>query len=223
MSFSRGLREKAGTFWEAGYMHPFVQELGRGTLGREKFRFYLMQDYRYLMSYAKVFALGVLKSDSERLMSHFSSSQNAILNGEMDIHREYMRSFGISAAEMEGCKPSLFNRAYTANMLAVAQEGGVAEIIAVIFPCAWTYSDYARRLASDYSETLPRNFYKSWIDGYASDEFSKSFEWFYDALDEACERKSEAELERIAEIFVSSVEFECMFWDMSYKCLMSHG
>ena len=37
------------------YNHPFVQELGAGTLSKDKFKFYLLQDYLYLLEYAKVF------------------------------------------------------------------------------------------------------------------------------------------------------------------------
>ena len=60
MSFSRGLKSKSAKVWEDGYNHPFVQELGNG-----KFKFYLLQDYLYLLQYAKVFATAVLKSDTE--------------------------------------------------------------------------------------------------------------------------------------------------------------
>ena len=59
MSFSRGLKSKAEKVWEDGYNHPFVQEIGKGILDREKFKFYLLQDYLYLLQYAKVFATAV--------------------------------------------------------------------------------------------------------------------------------------------------------------------
>ena len=56
----------------AGYLEqPFVKGMGDGTLPKEKFRFYLIQDYRYLLEYAKVFAMGVIKSDKEELMLRF--------------------------------------------------------------------------------------------------------------------------------------------------------
>ena len=42
MSFSRGLKTKAAKVWEGCYNHPFVQELGKGTLDKEKFKFYLL-------------------------------------------------------------------------------------------------------------------------------------------------------------------------------------
>jgi len=53
MSFSRGLKAKAAKVWEDGYKHPFVQELGMGTLDKERFRFYLLQDYLYCYSMPK--------------------------------------------------------------------------------------------------------------------------------------------------------------------------
>jgi len=53
--------------WAAYSEHPFVLGLQDGTLNREKFRYYIIQDYLYLEVYAKVFALGIAKAqhDSE--------------------------------------------------------------------------------------------------------------------------------------------------------------
>ena len=222
MSFSRGLKEKAAKVWEEGYNHPFLQELAGGTLDKETFKFYLLQDYLYLLQYAKVFATAAIKSDTEELMTRFSKIQFFILANEMDLHREYMSKFAIKPEEVPDVKPSLYNRTYTANMLALGQTGGLAEMLATVFPCAWTYSDWARRLKAQYAAQLEGNFYKSWIEKYASDEFLESFEWFYDTLDSLVENMSDAQRERIVDIFVSSVEFEYLFWEMAYKRQMSY-
>jgi thiaminase/transcriptional activator TenA len=222
MSFSRDLKAKASKVWEEGYNHPFVQELGKGTLDKEKFKFYLLQDYLYLIQYAKVFAIAAVKSDTEELMTKFSTSQYFTIAKEMDVHREYMAGFGVTREEMLSVKPSLYNSAYTANMLAFGQTGGLAELLATVFPCAWTYSDYAKRLKEQYAGSLEGNFYKTWIDNYSSDEFLESFEWFFDALDNLVSNMTDKQRERITEIFISSVEFEYLFWDMAYKRQMSY-
>jgi len=222
MSFSRGLKERAAEAWEDGYNHPFVQELGAGTLGREKFKFYLLQDYLYLIQYAKIFAAAVLKSNTEEQMTGFSTSQYYILANEMNVHRKYMADFGVTPEEMQSVKPSLYNRMYTANMLAYGLTGGLAEVLAAVFPCAWTYADYGKRLKAQYADKLEGNYYKTWIENYASDEFSDSFEWFYDALDDLVSGMTGAQRDAIADIFISSVEFEYLFWDMSYKTQMSY-
>ncbi|MCL2576670.1 MAG: thiaminase II [Defluviitaleaceae bacterium] len=222
MSFSRGLKAKATKVWEDGYNHPFVQELGKGTLDKEKFKFYLLQDYLYLLQYAKVFATAVLKSDTEEYMTGFSKTQHYILSGEMNVHREYMKGFGITPQEVESVKSSLYNRSYTANMLSYGLTGGLAEVLAAVFPCAWTYADYGKRLKEQYADKLDGNYYKTWIENYASNEFSDSFEWFYDALDELTANMSDEQRNKIEDIFISSVEFEYLFWDMAYKQQMSY-
>ena len=205
MSFSRSLKSKAEKIWEDGYNHPFVQELGKGTLDREKFKFYLLQDYLYLLQYSKVFAIAAVKSDTEELMTGFTKSQYFILANEMNVHREYMAGFGITQEEMLSVKSSLYNRTYTANMLSYGLTGGLAEVLASVFPCAWTYADYGKRLKEQYAGSLENNFYKTWIETYAGDDFSNSFEWFYDALDNLVANMTDKQREKIEEIFILTV------------------
>jgi thiaminase/transcriptional activator TenA len=221
-SFSRNLKAKAAKVWEDGYNHPFVQELGMGTLDKERFKFYLLQDYLYLLQYSKVFAIAAVKSDTEELMTNFTKAQYYILAGEMDVHREYMANFGITQAEVLAVKSSLYNRTYTANMLSYGLTGNLAEILSSVFPCAWTYADYGKRLKAQYADKLSENFYKTWIENYAGDEFSASFEWFYDALDNLVSNMTQEQRIKIEEIFISSVEFEYLFWDMAYNRKMSY-
>jgi thiaminase/transcriptional activator TenA len=216
MSFTRGLKDRATETWENGYNHPFVQELGKGTLDKAKFRFYLLQDYQYLLQYAKVFALAAVKADNEIIMARLTKIQHSILAEEMELHRQYMTGFGVSRQQMLAVKPSLFNRAYTANMLTTGLAGDLAETLATVLPCAWTYYDYATRLKEQYADRLETNFYRSWIENYASLDFAESFEWFYEAIDGLIVHKTNAQKERVAEAFISSVEFEKLFWDMAY-------
>ena len=222
MSFSRGLKAKAAKVWEDGYNHPFVQEIGMGTLDKDKFKFYLLQDYLYLLQYSKVFATAAIKSDTEELMTNFTKIQYFILANEMNLHREYMAGFGIKPEDVANVKSSLYNRTYTANMLAIGYTGGLAEVIATIFPCAWTYSDWGKRLKEQYADKLECNFYKTWIEKYASKEFEDSFGWFYDTLDNLVANMTDVQREKITDIFVSSVEFEYLFWDMAYEQQMSY-
>ncbi|QKF74288.1 thiaminase II [Aliarcobacter faecis] len=222
MSFSRSLKQKAIKVWEDGYNHPFVQELGAGTLCKEKFKFYLLQDYLYLLEYAKVFAMAMVKADDEKMLSNLSSITKATLVDEMKVHHLYMKEFGISEEEVKSVKASLFNRTYTANMLATSQKGDLVETLATVFPCAWTYCDYANRLKEQYKDNLEDNFYKSWIETYAGEDFENSFLWFYDAIDELVVNKTAKEKEKIEEIFIASVEFEYMFWEMAYNKQMSY-
>ena len=61
MRFSERLHQKLQPIWRKNHAHPFVKEMGDGTLDQEKFRFYMIQDYIYLIDYSKLFALGAVK------------------------------------------------------------------------------------------------------------------------------------------------------------------
>ena len=55
--FSFALRLKAEPIWRKELQHPFVRGLADGSLPVERFRFYLRQDYVFLIDYCRVFAL----------------------------------------------------------------------------------------------------------------------------------------------------------------------
>ena len=120
LSVSARLRQAAAPIWEECLRHPFVTGIGDGTLGVEKFQYFMLQDYLYLFDYARVFALGVVKARDPKLMRTFAENVNAILGGEMNIHRAYMERLGITEDQVFAVKPALDNTSYTHYMLAVA-------------------------------------------------------------------------------------------------------
>ena len=98
-----------------------------GTLPEEKFRYYMLQDYLYLFDYARVFAYGVVKARDPGLMRTFSANVDAILGGEMKVHRAYMARLGITEEQVFSVQPALSNLSYTHYMLSCAAAGGPAE------------------------------------------------------------------------------------------------
>ena len=48
MSFCDQLRKEAQPIWDAQLRHPFVVALGKGTLPERKFKYYILQDARFL-------------------------------------------------------------------------------------------------------------------------------------------------------------------------------
>ena len=67
--FAQRMRDAADVVWEEGYRQPFIRELGAGTVPRDTFAFYLIQDELYLNDYAKVHALAVTKTDDNEVMA----------------------------------------------------------------------------------------------------------------------------------------------------------
>lgn len=216
MKFSQELYEAVEPIWESYYEHPFVKGIGEGTLDIDKFKFYMIQDYLYLLDYAKIYALGVVKADSEEVMRGFSNSVNSILNGEMSIHRFYMKRLGITKEEINDAKASLSNISYTHYMLAVSQRGSLAELSVSLLACMWSYLEIGKNLSKIPGST-EHEFYGEWVSGYISKDYEEATQWLIDLIDELGEDMAQKEKERLKEIFINTSKYEYMFWDMSYN------
>lgn len=90
MKITERLLSATKDIWASYNAHPFVRGIQDGTLDREKFKYYIIQDYLYLEEYAKVFALGIAKAKSPEVIQLFSKYVTLLTEGEMDIHRGYM-------------------------------------------------------------------------------------------------------------------------------------
>lgn len=215
MKFTDHVYEKYKADWRQNHQHPFIIEMGQGTLGVEKFRFYMVQDYLYLIEYAKLFALGAVKARDLKTMGKFAALLDATMNEEMALHRKYAEQFGISEAELEQAEPSPITLAYTHYMLHAAQNGPLSHLVAALLPCMWSYWDIGKELnlipgAADHE------LYGEWIRMYSSEEFGALARWCMELMDELAEGVSEQERARLEDIFLNTTRFEYMFWDMAY-------
>lgn len=214
--FSDRLYENIQPIWEKTHNHPFVQELGKGTLDKEKFVHYMKQDYVYLIDYSKLFALGAAKSHDLRTMSIFAQTLHETLHFEMELHRKYAAEFGISREELEETKPTPVNLAYTRYMLHTAHSGSLAELVAVLLPCAWDYWEIGKLLRKQYGATLDSNPYRQWVETYDSETFGNGAKWLIQLMDELAEGLPERELAILENHFQLSSKYEYLFWDMNY-------
>ena len=199
MTTSQHLYQAAKPIWDACLSHPFVTGIGDGTLSVEKFQYFMLQDYLYLFDYAKVFALGVTKARDPELMRTFAANVDAILGGEMKIHRAYMQRLGITEEQVFAVKPALDNLSYTNYMLSVANAGGPMEIVAAILACSWSYAEIGQALAA-IPGAAEHPFYGEWIQGYASEEYSATNQALIELMDELAADATEEQLAYLDEL-----------------------
>lgn len=217
MKFSDRLFEKVKGIWKKTHKHPFVVGLGRGDLLVESFIRYMKQDYVFLIDYSKLFAFGTVKARDVETMAAFAKLLDETLHGEMDLHREYAKRFGISEQDLEGTEATPINLAYTRYMLNVAQNGSLEELISSLLPCMWSYWEIGKMLAENYQNSSDHLLYGDWVKMYSSDEFGSLALWLIDLLDKLTEGKPERELAVLEEHFLTTSRFEYMFWDMVYE------
>lgn len=217
---TRRLLERVRDIWSGYLEHPFVRGIGDGSLDKEKFRFYLKQDYLYLIEYAKVFAVGIAKSNDAEIIRFLSDIIHQIFTSEMNIHRAYMRRFGITEKEIADTTPSLDNRSYTSYMLRVAYEGGIAEILASVLSCALSYEYIAKAIVSEHPQASLHPFYGEWVSGYASEAYQKNNQRLVECFEAVTGELSKKQLLRCEDIFITCSLYEAAFWEMAWRMKM---
>ena len=213
--FYAEIRRNTEPLWKVILDHPFVQGIGDGTLARERFEFYLKQDYVYLIDFSRVFGLAAVKSTTLSDMEFFATLMNATLNSEMELHRRTCAAFGIPREALEGTRKAMITSAYTDYLVRTCLEGDLADILAVLVPCACGYAEIAKTLKA---KGLPANaFYMDWIETYSSVEFVKFADQLIERLDAHAEGAPERLKERWCRLYELSTRYEYLFFDMSWK------
>src|SRR5437016_8984965 len=90
----------AGATWPAYTRHDFVLLLARGDLPEAAFRRYLVQDYLFLLHFARAWGLAIYKSDTLTEMRRAQALVAATLETEIGLHIEYCRGWGLAEAAM---------------------------------------------------------------------------------------------------------------------------
>ncbi|HSB73932.1 MAG TPA: thiaminase II [Candidatus Methylomirabilis sp.] len=213
-AFSHHLRRLADPIWAAQQAHPFVRGIGDGTLPLDRFRFWVRQDYLYLIDYARVFAAGATRAPDLQTMTAFADLLHATLRTEMDLHRSYAAEFGITLAELEGERKAPTTQGYTDYLLRVATVGDFAEFAAALLPCMWGFSEVGETLAARGMPADPR--YAKWIAMYSAPEFAELARWCRKLVDRLGADAPAGVRTQMEEAFVTSSRYELAFWEMAW-------
>ena len=216
MSFIEGVEQRALPIRQAILRHPFVVGIGQGDLDVERFKYYVAQDYVYLIDYARVLALGAARAPELEVMSWFAGLLDETLNTEMELHRGYCAQFGVTREELDATKPAPTTVAYTSYLLRVAAQGSFGELAASLLPCQWGYWEIGEHLDRQGPPTHAP-LYAEWVGMYSSHEFRDLALHLRALTDELGSAASPNEKAAMETAYITSLRLERQFWDMAWN------
>ena len=160
-------REDSASVWNDYVNHPFVQQLGDGTLPKEKFLYYLIQDYVFLIHFSRAWALAITKAETIDEMRLCAATVNALVNEEINLHVELCAREGISEHELFNAAEAVPNLAYTRYVLDAGHSGDFLDLIATLAPCVFGYGEIGLRLNNSEHNSA----YAEWITTHGCDEY----------------------------------------------------
>src|SRR6266853_962731 len=165
------LRTASGAIWPSYTRHDFVLRLARGDLPEPAFRRYLVQDYLFLLHFARAWGLAVYKSDTLAEMRRAQSLLAATLDVEIGLHIEFCRGWGLAEAAMAAEPEALETIAYTRFVLDRGLAGDRLDLEVALAPCIVGYAVIAAERMADPETLIEQNRYREWLEMYAGAEY----------------------------------------------------
>ncbi|MEL7544032.1 MAG: thiaminase II [Pseudomonadota bacterium] len=218
MSFFDKLKSGAAEEWEAYTRHRFTDAMADGSLPEDAFKVYLVQDYLFLIEFARAYALAAYKAPSLAEMRDAAASFSAIVDVEMDLHVKLCAGWGLSPEDLERAPAAPETLAYTRYVLETGMRGDLLALKVALSPCVIGYGEIATRLAAMPGSLDYANPYRVWIEEYASDAYQEVANAGIAQLDQLAETYlTPARETELVTIFREATRLEADFWEMGYR------
>jgi len=214
MSFTKELWAAMEPIYTEILAHPFVRGLTDGTLSREAFSFYVVQDALYLREFARALSVAAARAPADDWIIMFNEHAANALRVERALHEGFFQEFGLTPAAVAATPLAPVNQAYTSYLLAVAYGAPFHENVAALLPCYWIYWEVGKALEQAGS---PEPLYRRWIATYAAEEFGAVVRAVLAVVDAVAARLGPTEREAMRRHAVTTARYEWMFWDMGHR------
>jgi thiaminase (transcriptional activator TenA) len=193
---------------------PFNTELAAGSLARDRFQGYIIQDSLYLGRFSRALAIAAAKAPDADAMQSFAQSALSAVAVEQALHGRYLQEFGIDPSGVGEAEMSPDCLAYTSYLLAAAYHEPWEVLVAALLPCFRIYWEVGCTIAR---QATPDNPYRAWIDTYADEGFGNAVQTAVAIGDRAAVTVMAAMRANMLAAFIRSCQYEWLFWDAAYQ------
>ena len=206
------LKAEYADLWARATRHPFIEELGDGTLPIEKFRRYFLQDYVFVNDLARMSGIAIARAPdlpSARPVHEFLAN---LMGAEDALFLRAFADLDIPESTFRAVKPLPTTTAFGDFLVRLAYEGAWEEICAAMLVTEGVYLEWGERLNREGAR--PENpFYREWIEIHTAAILGAFVAFLTDVVDDAPESLSAG----IARAFEKALVYEVDFWDMAYQ------
>lgn len=206
MSLARKLREDNETLFAAAVSHPFVAGIGDGSLPRDLFRRWIVQDWLYLQGYMEALEAAVELAPDSSARGFWRDLAKMTDEEEMDLHRGLARNFGLSADDLDQAVPYESTAHYLLTLRSSYES--YPALVGTLTPCAVGYARIARTL--DARQACPEPDYAAWIKTYMDPAFQDSVQQFESEIDR--HENSHQQVRVIKSAYANAARCELGFW-----------
>lgn len=212
MSFTDRMWSAAGPVYEQILAHPFLTELTDGSLSRDRFSHYVIQDVKYISEFVRLMAATGANAPDRTDVAMLTRRAGEVA-AEHELHQSLCDDLGISDAEIDQTPMAPTCRGYLDFLYARLHTAPFLEAFGAILACPWVYWEVGKHLLDQGS---PDPLYQRWIERYGGETAAMNVPPLLELAERAAADASPAVRQRAIDNFLTGCRYEWMFWDMGY-------
>ena len=205
--YTEKMWDAVASIYAATISHPFVVQLAKGTLDKNKFAHFLSQDILYLKDDNLALDLLAQKAPNASEKQFFQLLAKDGLDIERALHNEFLTYFDIKEAKD---KSPVIER-YTCFLLNHSKHSAFAIAAAALLPCFWVYGSVGNHILA--IAEADGNAYQMWIDTYHSDAYAQYTQRFIDIVERLASGADEELRQEMLKAFIISTQYEFDFFE----------
>jgi thiaminase/transcriptional activator TenA len=210
--FALSLRDRNADLWAAMQQHRFVTDIIADRLDPDVFRRYLVFEHAFVETAILIFGEAMLKAPAFPQRRRLIGVLRALAEEQLGYFARSFAALGIAA---RGDAPALPDavQAFDGGMLAVAETGGYADILAIMLAAEWMYATWClRAMKTDITEPELRH----WVALHTEADFLDQVEWLMQEIEREAASLDDAGQARLSELFRHALQLEIDFHEAAY-------
>lgn len=214
-TFTEWLKVNSEPDWSNGVNHKFVEELSNGTINKEAFGRYLIQDRAFVNTLFEVIGHAIADAPTIRKKQRIHQFFSMLIGGDVDGYfKETFSQIGVPREEWVDPDLHSTTEGLMDTVKRGAEEGGYEETLAVLFPTGWFYLAWGEQV----SDANPgKNYLRKWIDIHTDSELKSFVDWQHRELNRLGPEIVDRRQQKVCRHFRRVAEYEKAFFDIAYE------
>lgn len=200
--------------WDQASKKEFLIKMADGTMDGDRYKWYMLQDYYYLLDYKKILERLLELSDDSEVDSFLKLAVDVTMFEIDNVHLPAMKKLGITEEDIKTVGKNRVITDYINFYNETIDNTGLLGGFTALLQCCWNYAYLGKTLYDNYGEKIERSQYKFWFDAYTSKEYVDTNETWKGIEDRITTGIDDKTKETLCNIFKTCAEFENKFWDV---------
>lgn len=213
MKITERLYSEVEGLWKTASQKEFLIKMADGTMDGERYKWYMLQDYYYLLDYKKILERLLALSNDSDLDGFLKIAVDVTLFEIDNVHLPAMKKLGITEEEIKTVGKNSVIAGYIDFYNETIDKNGLLGGFTALLQCCWNYEYLGKVMCEKYGDLIEKSPYKFWFDAYTSKEYVETSKTWRDLVDKKTVGVNEQTEEALLKIFKTCAEFENKFWD----------